>query len=70
MCRALWPLCLDFRVSVTLLDTFFLGNPSISVINGTTFEETFFGRIRPLNTTLDFGWISSGGMAPHLKTSF
>ena len=39
------------------------GNPSISIVKGTRFKE-FFGRMRLRNTTLDFGWISSGEKVP------
>ena len=47
-----------------------LNSPSISIIKGYTFEETFFDRIRALNATLDFGWVSSGEKGTHLKNFF
>ena len=41
-------------------------NPRIAIIKWYAFAE-FFGRIKALNTTLDFGWISSGKRGTHLK---
>ena len=45
-------------------------NQSIRIIKRFKFKETFFGRIRALNTTLDFGWISSGEEGTHLNDVF
>ena len=45
-------------------------NPRIGMIEGTTFKENCFGQIGPLNTTFDFGWISSGDMVPYLEKKF
>ena len=40
-------------------------NPRIGIRKGTTVGENFVGKIGPLNTTLDFVWISSGDTVPH-----
>ena len=44
-----------------------ISNPSTRTINGTISKELFLARMRPLNTTLDYGWILYGDKEPHLK---